>query len=187
MKALGLAVGSFVAVAVVSTTATAALKASCAKPAVHTPAAKSSGKPGAPAVPQAPACEAAAAEVALRDIRALILKSQTATRPADRRQAIHALGDGYDGVNHPEILVAFVYALSDADASVRAKAADELGDQIRRHPECCAKEIVAALTVALSDQHRSVRNRAERALRLCRQHQSSGLNWSSQAPVRTKP
>ncbi|GIS61450.1 MAG: hypothetical protein CM1200mP2_36750 [Planctomycetaceae bacterium] len=78
-------------------------------------------------------------------IARLIFQSQTGCYARERRSAIHALGDGYDCSQNPEILVAFVYALNDTDERVRAKAADEIGDQIREHPDCAVPEIVAAL------------------------------------------
>ena len=65
-------------------------------------------------------------------------------------------------------MVAMVYALNDADEDVRAKAADEIGDQIRENDGCCcSKEVVAALTAALGDCDRKVRRQAEEALELC--------------------
>jgi hypothetical protein len=63
-------------------------------------------------------------------------------------------------------MTAFVYGLNDADERVRRVAADEIGDQIRKHC-CCCPEIVAALTCALGDCDRGVRRQAEQALRLC--------------------
>lgn len=59
-----------------------------------------------------------------------------------------------------------VYALNDADERVRAKAADEIGDQLRKHC-CCTPEIVAALTCALGDCDRNVRRQAEEGLEAC--------------------
>ena len=63
-------------------------------------------------------------------------------------------------------MTAFVYGLNDADERVRRKAADEIGDQIRKNC-CCCPEVVAALTCALGDCDRGVRRQAEQALRLC--------------------
>jgi hypothetical protein len=92
----------------------------------------------------------------------------TACYAKDRRKAIHKLGDKYDCVCNPEIMCAFVYALNDADEKVRAKAADEIGDQIRKHGCCCCSpEVVAALTCALGDCDKKVRKQAEQALELC--------------------
>lgn len=64
-------------------------------------------------------------------------------------------------------MVAFIYALNDADERVRAKAADEIGDQLRANACCCSKEVVAALTAALGDCDRSVRRQAEEGLEAC--------------------
>lgn len=97
----------------------------------------------------------------------------TACYAKDRKKAIHKLGDKYDCVCNPEIMCAFMYALNDADEKVRAKAADEIGDQIRKGRKgcgsccCCTPEIVAALTCALGDCDKSVRKQAEEALELC--------------------
>ncbi len=101
-------------------------------------------------------------------IAQLIFRSQTSCYAHDRRAAIHRLGDGYDCSQNPEILVAFIYALNDADESVRAKAADEIGDQIGQHPDCAVPEVVAALKVALGDCDKSVRREVRQALDACR-------------------
>jgi hypothetical protein len=98
----------------------------------------------------------------------LIYKSQTACYARERRAAIHKLGDNFDCVCNPEIMAAFIYALNDADERVRAKAADEIGDQIRESGGCCcSEEVTAALTHALGDCHWAVRFQAEQALELC--------------------
>jgi hypothetical protein len=98
----------------------------------------------------------------------------TACYAKDRRKAIHKLGDKYDVCCNPEIMCAFVYALNDADEKVRAKAADEIGDQIRKNKKnncggccVCTPEVVAALTCALGDCDKKVRKQAEEALELC--------------------
>ena len=101
------------------------------------------------------------------EIAELIYQSQTACYAKDRRKAIHRLGDRYDCVCNPEIMSAFIYALNDADEDVRAEAADEIGDQLRRNPCCCSQCVVQALTCALADCDRKVRREAEQALRLC--------------------
>ncbi|MBO53314.1 MAG: hypothetical protein CMJ69_21350 [Planctomycetaceae bacterium] len=100
-------------------------------------------------------------------IARLIFQSQTGCYARERRSAIHALGDGYDCSQNPEILVAFVYALNDTDERVRAKAADEIGDQIGDHPDCAVPEIVAALKLALGDCDKKVRREARLALSDC--------------------
>ncbi len=110
---------------------------------------------------------AALEQAAALQIARLIFQSQTGCYARDRRAAVHALGDDYDCSQNPEILVAFVYALNDADESVRAKAADEIGDQIHAHPACRAPEIVAALKVALSDCDPAVRREVKQALTAC--------------------
>jgi hypothetical protein len=91
----------------------------------------------------------------------------TACYAKDRRRAIHKLGDRYDCCCNPEIMNAFVYALNDADEDVRAKAADEIGDQLRKNPCCCSPCIVSALTCALADCDWKVRRQAEEGLEAC--------------------
>ncbi|MCP4175436.1 MAG: HEAT repeat domain-containing protein [Fuerstiella sp.] len=88
----------------------------------------------------------------------------TACYAKDRKEAIHRLGDHFDCCCHPEIMNAFIYALNDSDERVRAKAADEIGDQIRRNRCCCGASTISALTCALADCDRSVRRQAEEAL-----------------------
>lgn len=100
-------------------------------------------------------------------IARLIFQSQTSCYARERRSAIHTLGDSYDCSQNPEILVAFVYALNDADERVRAKAADEIGDQVGDHPDCAVPEIVAALKLALGDCDKKVRREARLALSDC--------------------
>lgn len=91
----------------------------------------------------------------------------TACYARQRRSAIHKLGNRYNCCCNPEIMNAFVYALNDADQRVRAEAADEIGDQIRKNRCCCSPCVVSALTCALADCDRSVRRQAEEALELC--------------------
>lgn len=100
------------------------------------------------------------------EIAQLIYVSQTACYAKDRRRAIHRLGDRYDCVCNPEIMHAFIYALNDTDERVREKAADEIGDQLRRHC-CCTPEVVAGLTHALGDCDRGVVRQSKQALELC--------------------
>ena len=100
-------------------------------------------------------------------IASLIYKSMTSCYATDRRSCIHKLGDRYDCVCHPEIMSALVHALNDSDERVRAKAADEIGDQIRRNRCCCSQSVVCALTRALADCDKHVRRQAEEALELC--------------------
>ena len=97
-------------------------------------------------------------------IATLIYQSMTACYAKDRKEAIHRLGDHFDCCCHPEIMNAFIYALNDSDERVRAKAADEIGDQIRRNRCCCGSPTISALTCALADCDRSVRRQAEEAL-----------------------
>ncbi len=114
------------------------------------------------------AAKAAAAErSAAYVIAGLIFRSQTGCYARDRRAAIHLLGDRYDCMQNPEILVAFIYALNDADERVRTKAADEIGDQVRRNPDCIVKEVVASLRQALSDCDPGVRREARDGLSAC--------------------
>ncbi len=100
------------------------------------------------------------------EVAKLIYQSQTACYAKDRKRAIKKLGE-YSCQCNPEIMVAFVYALNDADEDVRAKAADEIGDQLSERPCCCSKEVVAALTCALADCDDDVRKQAEEALEAC--------------------
>lgn len=100
-------------------------------------------------------------------IAKLIYRSQTACYAKDRRKAIDTLGDDYDCVCNPEIMVAFIYALNDADERVRKEAADEIGDQLRKNPCCCSKEVTAALTAALGDCDKGVVRQAVEALEAC--------------------
>lgn len=99
-------------------------------------------------------------------IEKLIRESQAACYATERRDAIHRLGDHYDCVCHPQIMNAFIYALNDSDERVRAKSADEIGDQIRRNRCCCGAPVIRALQHALADCDRGVRRQAEEALQL---------------------
>ena len=134
------------------------------------PASTGCAKPIKPIAECETAAEAAASaqRTAALAIARLIFRSQTSCYARDRRGAIHRLGDGYDCSQNPEILVAFIYALNDADESVRAKAADEIGDQLGQHPDCAAPEVVAALKVALGDCDAAVRREVRQALSACR-------------------
>ncbi|MCA9057651.1 MAG: HEAT repeat domain-containing protein [Planctomycetaceae bacterium] len=91
----------------------------------------------------------------------------TACYAKDRRAAIEKLGNRYDCCCHPEIMNAFVYGLNDSDERVRAEAADEIGDQLRKNRCCCSPCLVSALTCALADCDRKVRRQAEEALEAC--------------------
>lgn len=102
-----------------------------------------------------------------RDIAELIYESMTACYAKDRRTAVHRLGDHFDCCCHPEIMNAFIYALNDSDERVRAKAADEIGDQVRRNRCRCGSPVICALTHALADCDRHVRRQAEEALQAC--------------------
>ena len=135
----------------------------CAKPPTPKPIAECETSEEVAAVVAAVARRKVAVSIAR-----LIFRSQTSCYAHDRRVAIHRLGDGHDCSQNPEILVAFIYALNDADESVRAKAADEIGDQIGQHPDCAVPEVVAALKVALGDCDKSVRREVRQALDACR-------------------
>ena len=100
------------------------------------------------------------------EIAKLIYASQTGCRGKDRRKAIKKLGK-FDCVCNPEIMVAFIYALNDADEKVREEAAEEIGDQLKDNPCCCNAKVTAALTAALGDCVKDVRKDAEKALRYC--------------------
>ena len=91
----------------------------------------------------------------------------TACYAKDRRSALHELGDNYDCCCHPEIMKALIYGLNDSDEKVRKKAADEIGDQLRKNKCCCSPELTAALSCALADCDRGVRRQVEEALEAC--------------------
>jgi len=121
-------------------------KACCAPaPKACTPAPKTCAAP-ASCCNEEPCCNADPCEIA-----ELIYQSQTACYAKHRRKAIHKLGDRFTCECNPEIMCAFIYALNDADERVRAKAADEIGDQLRKNDCCCSPELTAALTCALGD------------------------------------
>lgn len=120
----------------------------------------------APAATCAAPCQVRCCNADPCEIAQLIYESQTACYAKDRRKAIHKLGDKFDCICNPEIMTAFIVALNDCDERVREKAADEIGDQIRKHC-CCCPEVVAALTCALGDCDKGVRKQAEQALELC--------------------
>lgn len=101
------------------------------------------------------------------EIAALIRTSRTACYAAQRRNAVHHLSDYYDCCCHPEIMAALVFALNDSDHRVRAKAADEIGDQIRVNRCICGPSVICALRYSLADCDRCVRRQAEEALMLC--------------------
>lgn len=101
------------------------------------------------------------------EIAELIYQSQTACYPRQRKHAINKLGNRYDCVCNPEIMCALIYALNDADPHVRAAAADEIGDQLRKNPCCCSQNVVSALTCALADCSKHVRKQAEEGLEAC--------------------
>ncbi|MDG2390564.1 MAG: HEAT repeat domain-containing protein [Planctomycetaceae bacterium] len=112
-------------------------------------------------------CETECCDADPCEIAKLIYESQTACYAKDRRDAIDELGDDYNCRCNPEIICAMVYALNDTDERVRKEAADEIGDQIRKHGCCCTPEVVAALTCALGDCDKGVRKQAEEALEAC--------------------
>ncbi len=101
------------------------------------------------------------------DLAELIYKSQTGCYARHRKRAIHRMSNRYDCVCHPEVMCALIYALNDADERVRTKAADEIGDQLRKNPCCCCPKVVSALTCALGDCHWAVRWQAKQALKRC--------------------
>lgn len=120
---------------------------------------------GAPAA-CTPACEVRCCNADPCEVATLIYESQTACKAKDRKKAIHKLGDKFDCICNPEIMTAFIVGLNDCDEDVRAKAADEIGDQIRKNC-CCCPEVVAALTCALGDCDKHVVKQAKEALELC--------------------
>lgn len=112
------------------------------------------------------ACDDCCPAVDACELAELIYVSQTACYARQRRRALQILGARYSCVCNPEIMSAFIYALNDADESVRANAADEIGDQLRKYC-CCSPCVTSALTYALADCDWRVRRQAEEALRLC--------------------
>lgn len=113
-----------------------------------------------------PACEVRCCNADPCEVATLIYESQTACKAKDRKKAIHKLGDKFDCICNPEIMTAFIVGLNDCDEDVREKAADEIGDQIRKNC-CCCPEVVAALTCALGDCDKGVVKQATEALELC--------------------
>jgi len=112
-------------------------------------------------------CDGACCNVDPCKLAELIFESQTACYAKQRARAIHKLGRRYDCVCSPSVMVAFIYALNDADERVRAAAADEIGNQVKTNQCCCSPEVTAALTCALADCDGKVRRYAARALRIC--------------------
>ncbi len=102
-----------------------------------------------------------------RRLAQLIYTSQTACDPRDRKKAVHRIGSRFDCRCHPEVMCALTYALKDCNAHVRAEAADEIGDQLRKRDCCCSPEVVQALRCALNDESRFVRRESAQALRRC--------------------
>jgi hypothetical protein len=96
----------------------------------------------------------------------LIYESQTACFPKDRRSAVRKISNKYDCECTPEVMAALIYALNDADPHVRATAAAEINDQLRKGC-CCSPELTEALTCALGDCHKKVARSAEKALVRC--------------------
>ncbi len=97
----------------------------------------------------------------------LIYQSQTACYARQRRRAVRQMSGTFDCVCYPELMCALTYALNDTDERVRAQAANEIGDELRKNPCCCCQKVVSALTCALGDCHWSVRWYAKRALKQC--------------------
>lgn len=137
----------------------------CAAPAACGPAcAPACAAPAACTSTCAPKCTKKCCETDAFEVAHWIYVSQTACHGKDRAKAIDRLGDKYDCVCNPEIMVAFVYALNDSDERVRYQAADEIGDQLRRNCCCLNASIVCALTQALGDCDKRVVRAATRAL-----------------------
>jgi hypothetical protein len=97
----------------------------------------------------------------------LIYQSQTGCYPCERKRAIKIMGTFYDCQCNPELMNALVYALNDADPWVRAAAADEIGDQLRKSPQCASPAVVNALKYASADCSYAVVRQAEQGLRAC--------------------
>lgn len=64
-------------------------------------------------------------------------------------------------------MTAFVHALNDSDERVREKAADEIGDQVRRNRCIVGSPVIRALRCSLADCDRGVRRQAEQSLKEC--------------------
>jgi len=101
------------------------------------------------------------------ELAELICQSKTACYAHQRRTAVRKIGTRFSCHCHPQVMPALVYALNDADETVRSKAADQIGDQLRESPQCAAPYVVCALKLSLADCDHLVRCEAEQALRLC--------------------
>lgn len=97
----------------------------------------------------------------------LIYESQTACYPRQRKHAVHKIGSRFSCACNPEVMTALIYAMNDANPYVRREAADEIGDQLRKHGCGCSPDLVTVLTCALADCDRGVRREAEQALNCC--------------------
>ncbi|MCA9026294.1 MAG: hypothetical protein KDA86_13895 [Planctomycetaceae bacterium] len=97
----------------------------------------------------------------------LIYQSQTACYARQRRRAVRQMSWTFDCACYPELMCALIYALNDTDERVRAQAANEIGDELRKNSCCCSQEVVSALTCALADCDWRVRWYAKRALKQC--------------------
>lgn len=101
------------------------------------------------------------------ELRKLIVESKTGSSTRHRRLAVHIIGTRFKCNHHSQVMPALVYALNDIDETVRAKAADKIGDQLRESPCCCAPYVLQALRLSLSDSSSTVRIQAEQALVAC--------------------
>lgn len=113
-----------------------------------------------------PACTDSTCHSRVRccEIAELIHESMTACYAKQRYNAVHHLSDYFDCCCHPEIMHALVYALNDSHEKVRAKAADEIGDQIRRNRCVCSPSVITALRASVRDCDPEVRRQAQEAL-----------------------
>ncbi|GIT29817.1 MAG: hypothetical protein Ct9H300mP1_18630 [Planctomycetaceae bacterium] len=100
-------------------------------------------------------------------IARLIFQSQTGCYARERRSAIHALGDGYDCSQNPEILVAFVYALNDTDERVEPRRPTRSVIRSENIPTAPFRRSSRPFKLALGDCDKRVRPEARLALSDC--------------------
>lgn len=110
-------------------------------------------------------CEIYCAEAA--EVCELVSISTTSCDAYRRKWALQRLSNRFDCDQYPDVMSALVCALQDCDERVRRTAADEIGDQLRRHPCCCNAYVVCALSNAVYDCDRRVSREAAQALRAC--------------------
>ncbi|WP_437193121.1 HEAT repeat domain-containing protein [Planctomicrobium sp. SH527] len=112
-------------------------------------------------------CTGSCVSLCDEQLRKLVVESKTACTARIRRAAVHKIGTNFACNQHTQVMPALVYALNDIDETVRAKAADKIGDQLRQCPCCCIPYVHKALQLSLGDCSSTVRIQAEQALVAC--------------------